>query len=345
MILKRIILPFFGSITVFLLASCGDLAKETVVGCTDHEHDHSISATNPSVSYQGQWRWCKNCKGLWFSGHTSGGKCPYNNSNHSFENSYQYILEFGSPGHSCEIPGRQCGWRFCNKCKGLFYSAYGNGVCKAGGSHDGSSSGEYVLPLSSQSTPYSTQGNWKWCNKCQGLVHVDGSGIYGLCPAGGNHDVSSSGSYHLFNAETRNGFRYCKNCKVLWDGSFSRNACPVTGFHSQEGSGNYLLDAGVKTNLLYTDMQPGWKMCYKCSNIIKPGTSPGECCVISGSDQHEFYSDPDYALRTSEMYRAQGGWKQCIKCNAIVYAGGTAGPCKAGGNHTYGSTEYYLRYQ
>lgn len=48
-----------------------------------------------------------------------------------------YVLSASGPGQS--------GWCWCKSCQGLFFAGAGAGVCPAGGAHDGSGSGTYVL--------------------------------------------------------------------------------------------------------------------------------------------------------------------------------------------------------
>jgi hypothetical protein len=39
----------------------------------------------------------------------------------------------------------QTNWCYCRNCKGLFFAGHGEGVCPAGGGHDGTGSGDYEL--------------------------------------------------------------------------------------------------------------------------------------------------------------------------------------------------------
>jgi hypothetical protein len=86
----------------------------------------------------------------------------------------------------------QNGWRWCHKCQGLFFSRHNLGVCPAGGKHDISESGDYILR---QSEPDFGQHEWRWCPKCQGLF-FSGHNM-GVCPAGGEHSREGSGDYSL----------------------------------------------------------------------------------------------------------------------------------------------------
>ena len=89
---------------------------------------------------------------------------------------------------------RQGGWRRCKKCEGMFYGETSRGgKCPAGGAHDKSESGNYLV---TQNTPDdSGQHYWRWCNKCQGMFYA-GHGT-GTCSSGGGHDDDGSGDYSL----------------------------------------------------------------------------------------------------------------------------------------------------
>jgi hypothetical protein len=96
---------------------------------------------NPQAVGQPDWRWCRLCQGL-FYGKGDGGSCPGQTEfgPHLGDESGNYTLfsedpnQFGQPD-----------WRWCSKCQGLFYGKSSQGVCRAGGGHDGSQSGKYVL--------------------------------------------------------------------------------------------------------------------------------------------------------------------------------------------------------
>jgi hypothetical protein len=133
---------------------------------------------------QAGWRWCNQCQGLAFSGH-SPGVCPAGGP-HDYTQSGDYALGFAATGTA------QTGWRWCNRCQGLAFSFYGAGVCPAGGSHDYSQSGDYALESAGTGIG---QPGWRWCNRCQGLAFsFYGAGV---CPAGGSHDYSQSGDYEV----------------------------------------------------------------------------------------------------------------------------------------------------
>ena len=93
------------------------------------------------------------------------------------------------------IPGTQNGWRWCQKCQGMFFSGNPDqGHCPAGGTHDSSASWNYAINFGDQ-VP-GEQGQWRWCQKCQGSF-FSGNPDQGRCPAGGGHDASGSASYSV----------------------------------------------------------------------------------------------------------------------------------------------------
>jgi hypothetical protein len=64
---------------------------------------------------------------------------------------------------------RQDGWRFCDRCSGLYYAYQGaSGHCPAGGSH-ATTGGNYTL---SDDTDAPGQAGWKYCKKCAGLFYT-----------------------------------------------------------------------------------------------------------------------------------------------------------------------------
>ena len=112
----------------------------------------------------------------------------------------QWILPGGTTRVSANRKGQtmtaQDNWRWCNKCQVLAFAGFPSlGACAAGGSHEHSGSGDYVLI---QDVPVggNEQDNWRWCNKCQALAFA-GNPSPGPCADGGSHDHSGSGDYVL----------------------------------------------------------------------------------------------------------------------------------------------------
>jgi hypothetical protein len=146
------------------------------------------------------WRWCNECQGLYYTGLVAAPPCPAGGTHTppTESGSVNYVLSFAEPS----APNRQAGWRWCNKCNGLFW---GDGVasshCTAGGTHtppEQTGSSNFTLPVGEPSTP-SRQSDWRWCSNCQGLFYGGGVGS-SHCAAGGTHappEQSGSSSYTL----------------------------------------------------------------------------------------------------------------------------------------------------
>jgi hypothetical protein len=140
----------------------------------------------------------------------------------------------------------QSNWRWCNKCQVLAFAGSPSlGACAAGGSHDHTGSGDYLL--TQNVTDPGRQANWRWCNKCQVLAFA-GSPSLGACAAGGSHDHTGSGDYLLTQNVTsqpgwQSNWRWCNKCQVLaFAGNPSLGACAAGGSHDHTGSGNYQLE-------------------------------------------------------------------------------------------------------
>lgn len=136
----------------------------------------------------------------------------------------------------------QEGWRWCNKCQGMFYGAASQGVCPAGGTHNSTGSGHYYQRVEGN-IPGVQQGGWRWCNKCQGFFY----GPYqaqSSCPAGGLHAVAGSGSYAAVLGETalgqQGGWRWCNKCQGMFYSAGNPSVCPKDhAQHNTAGSGHY----------------------------------------------------------------------------------------------------------
>jgi hypothetical protein len=147
----------------------------------------------------------------------------------------------------------QTPWRLCFLCNGMFFSGrstgYRGGVCPIGMDHGGTST---VYALAHNSPQAGSQGNWRWCRKCEGLF-FHGMATDGFCPAGGAHDASSSGEYHVrmlggiapktkvVGPSTWIQWRWCSKCYALfwYPGGNQKGICPKGGGHDSNGSGYY----------------------------------------------------------------------------------------------------------
>jgi hypothetical protein len=114
-------------------------------------HDHSGSANysllkdvSVPIPYgQDNWRWCRKCEGLAFSGNGEPGACPASGTHdHRESGDYQLLQNLPHP----ILPTYQENWRWCHKCQGLYFAGgSGQGSCPFDGTHEQSGSGNYAL--------------------------------------------------------------------------------------------------------------------------------------------------------------------------------------------------------
>ena len=110
-------------------------------------HDHAGSGNyrlfqNTSLPGQDNWRWCTKCQGVSFAGGSSLGACAAGGA-HDHAGSGNYVL---LQDLTTSLPFTQDNWRWCSKCQVLAFA--GNptlGPCPAGGMHEHTGSGNYVL--------------------------------------------------------------------------------------------------------------------------------------------------------------------------------------------------------
>ena len=144
---------------------------------------HEAAGYNFALPYdptplQGEhgWRYCRNCRALFFDGDADKGVCPAGEG-HASDGAI-FVVPFEPTNVSGQ---RDC--RRCTKCRGMFFELYADrGVCPAGGKHVGEGK-RFVLPRDDVEGPH--QANWRFCQWCRGLF-FDGDPIqHGACVAGG----------------------------------------------------------------------------------------------------------------------------------------------------------------
>jgi hypothetical protein len=113
-------------------------------------HDHTGSS-NYCVAMggavppgsQANWRWCNKCQALAFGGSASLGACSAGGM-HDHSGSGDYVLAIRGAGDL--RVDTQDNWRWCAKCQVLAFAGGASiGSCAAGGSHDHTGSGDYVI--------------------------------------------------------------------------------------------------------------------------------------------------------------------------------------------------------
>ena len=241
--------------------------------------------------------------------------------------------------------GGQYNWRWCKKCQGLAFAANASlGACPAGGNHDHTGSGDYILVQNAAAGP-SGQDNWRWCRKCEGLAFA-GNSTLGPCPAGGNHDHTGSGNYVLVFLSApgqagQSNWRWCHKCEGLaFAGNASLGPCPAGGNHDHTGSGNY----NLIQNLSYGQAgQSNWRWCHKCQGLAFAGNASLGPCPAGGN--HDHTGSGDYILIQNVVPGAddQANWRWCNQCQQLCFAGGaTLGACPAGGSHNHAGSGNYM---
>ena len=112
------------------------------------QHDNTkgrtylVATTTSGIAGQSNWRWCNKCQALSFAGSPTLGNCSAGGQ-HDHTGSGNYVLEQTAGG---ALPAdSQDKFRWCKKCQVLADSSIASKACAAGGVHDYSSSGNYVL--------------------------------------------------------------------------------------------------------------------------------------------------------------------------------------------------------
>ncbi len=184
---------------------------------------------------------------------------------------------------------QQIDWQYCKKCEGLFFAGNNQSVCPAGGSHDDSASGGYVL-----SDLGGGQPGWSWCGQCQGLFFTGNNS--GVCPAHSdagslNYAVPTSGTGQL-------GWKYCDKCQGLFFNGSGPSVCAAGGGHDGRQSGLYFLPLSGTLTL------PGWRFCNKCKGLFlaespaegSAGTAVNTLGVCPAGGAHDDGTSGNYVL-------------------------------------------------
>jgi CubicO group peptidase (beta-lactamase class C family) len=104
--------------------------------------NYLVAMTSSGIAGQSNWRWCNKCQALSFAGNPSPGSCSAGGQ-HDHTGSGNYVLAQTAGG---ALPDdSQENWRWCKKCQVLAFAGSPSTACAAGGIHDYSASGNYVL--------------------------------------------------------------------------------------------------------------------------------------------------------------------------------------------------------
>ena len=153
----------------------------------------------PLHTVQWGWRFCTNCRSLFYGPEQSNSVCP-TGGEHQMGGAPGDVSSVGLMFNQPATPNLQTEWRYCDRCRGLFYNpGQPNSVCPAGGHHSAATdSYDYGLALLIGSSSQTVWDGWYYCSQCQGLFLVPADGS--RCPAGGEHlprDPSPAGTYYL----------------------------------------------------------------------------------------------------------------------------------------------------
>jgi hypothetical protein len=141
----------------------------------------------------------------------------------------------------------QYGWKYCKKCKSLFWGpSEVLSSCYAGGTHESlPNSYEYALHYDCQNAPSSIQIGWKYCVNCKTLFW-GGCESTSSCPAGGTHNSTGSSTYGLLFqndgtfSPVQSNWKYCSKCKSL-DYAGASGVCYDGYDHDNGASSTYYL--------------------------------------------------------------------------------------------------------
>jgi hypothetical protein len=152
------------------------------VTATDvHRHvTINVETLDPPPNTQLNWRHCRKCRCLHYSGFLGKGPCAQGGE-HELTGP-----NFAIP-HDVNDAGQQ-GWRFCRLCMNMFFAGDGSiGRCVDMGKVHSPAGFDFAMP---QDLPGRIDGNWRRCANCECMVHI-GRGAVGSCAGGGLHQPTA----------------------------------------------------------------------------------------------------------------------------------------------------------
>ena len=312
----------------------------------DETWEYMVPAGDPPPGFQPQWRQCSQCACLFyrdFSGicmATGGQHVPavFASGAYPQTSEYSYSVPFG------EYPDTEPGWRWCNKCQGLWTLSLGEaGPCKhESGLHDPAGSNEYRLFRKASGVRGGTQ-----CSACQSLVMR--SAGPGCVTEDGTHPsypgMSTLVSFGGRRSDAEPGWTMCRNCSSLFLGGPSAGVCRVPADdgsarpHDGRGSLPYLVTKDVAP----IDELPGWRHCAKCALLTYTFQELGPC---PAGAQHDTAASAKYSTLAGNV-QTDGltgvhGWRRCAKCRSLVLRAVDDGICRDGGVHDLSGSLSYL---
>jgi hypothetical protein len=169
-------------------------------------------------------------------------------------------------------PGQQPGWRWCDKCRVLFYGPWvDSSSCPAGGQHTFSGSSIFAMQFDDGSSPSNQQG-WRWCKNCQALFFALNDSP-GPCPAGAGwvHDPSGSANYDLPHASNPSIWTYGFDGNLKAGGSNYTLGGQVDVFTKHSDGGLFYSE---RVTAIENPNQPGGSVTAETNSLYEP--TPGE---------------------------------------------------------------------
>ncbi|WP_199881269.1 hypothetical protein [Streptomyces sp. CB03911] len=246
------------------------------------------------------------------------------------------------------ITAFQPSWRFCHKCKVLYFDGDpdNKGACPAEGVQPGHEAAGLVFGLMHDVPPRpNLQPEWRFCSKCMTLFFNGDPGNKGVCKAGGNHEAIGF-NFALLNdvpppVNHQPEWRFCGKCMSLFfNGEPSKGVCPRPAPSSHEAIGlNFFLPFDSPG----ANLQPEWRFCGKCMTLFFNG-DPGNKGVCPNGGVHEAIGLNFFLPFDSPGANLQPEWRFCGKCMTLFFNGdpGNKGVCPKGGVHDAIGLNFFL---
>ncbi|MBN9546430.1 MAG: hypothetical protein J0I19_13225 [Alphaproteobacteria bacterium] len=258
-----------------------------------------------------------------------------------------YGFKFQLPHDLPETGNAQSHWRYCKKCRAMFFEAAPptDAACPESGVHvaDG-----FVFTLPHDiAEGAQTQHGWRYCTQCRSVFYTSDGQPAGECSYGGAHQPQGFDfvlAYEaLPEAFEQEDWRFCSKCySMFWDGDpLQKGVCKAGGGHVAYGFKFFL-----KHDTELAGAQNQWRFCSKCRTLFWNGdpAKPGICPEGGGHVAQGF----DFVLPYNQAAapNTQNGWRYCFKCRSMFYAGvqGIGGVCPGGGSHQSQGFNFSLRY-
>jgi hypothetical protein len=237
---------------------------------------------------QSKWRQCSKCAVMFFHGGGVGtSSCPVGVGATHTATATSYLIPLESFTETA-----QDGWRRCTKCLGLAFAGPGApSACPKGAKHDHTGSPKYEL-LENPAPDVKTEGGWKWCDQCGGVFRGAGK-----CPAVGNHQGPSSGSYFMIDeVAPANAITVRDDVGLAFDGGEVQSTVVPPGVHDDCQGGRIIIssDANIARtgSIRYRDLHDPAAPLLEATIAEAPGASD-ESVFKYGSADHDIVTRPN----------------------------------------------------